>query len=75
MQLAPEVEVSLAGYQANLKAAIDANDLNSQALALDRIGALYFTHGDPAEALKHFERAALHRARTRRADRRGHGAV
>ena len=38
----------------NLKAAMDANDLKSQALALDRIGALYFTHGNPAEALEAF---------------------
>ena len=56
MQLAPEVEVSLAGFEANLKVAIEANDLQSQARALDRIGALYFTHGNPAEALKNFQR-------------------
>ena len=54
MQLAPEVEISLAEYEANLKAAIKTNDPKSQALAFDRIGALYFTHRNPAEALEYF---------------------
>ena len=57
---------SFAGYEGALKAAIDANDLKSQALALDRIGALYFTHRNPVEALKYFHTRALNRAQDSR---------
>ena len=56
MQPSPEANASFAGYEGALKAAIDANDLKSQALALDRIGVLYFTHRNPVEALKYFQR-------------------
>src|ERR1700722_101918 len=55
MQLAPEVQVSLTGFEADLNAAIGASDLRLQALALDRIGALYYAHGNIPEALKHFQ--------------------
>ena len=48
-----------------LKQPLTANDLKAQALALDRIGALYFTHGNPAEALKHFRAGASDRAQAR----------
>jgi tetratricopeptide (TPR) repeat protein len=56
MQLAPEFEISVAGFEANLKTAVDANDLKAQALAIDCIGALYFTHREPGKALKYFQR-------------------
>ena len=56
IELAPEIKISVERFEANLKAAVEANDLRAQALALDRLGALYFTHGDPDKALKNFQR-------------------
>ena len=65
MQLPSEVKFNLAGFEAILKAAIEANDPKAQVLALDRIGALYFTYGRPGSSSDTFSAGLCDRTQTR----------
>src|ERR1700760_1997408 len=54
LRLPPEVQGQIDSLRGRLQIALNAGDLQGEALLLDRIGAIYYGHANPSEALLAF---------------------